>query len=78
MSPIVNEARKHYRGRINFVDANMDQQSGKELAKQYQVIGYPTLLLLDSKGNKVSTLRGVMPLALIEKEFENLLAGEKK
>lgn len=77
MSPIVHEAQKRYRGRINFIDANLDDQRGKELSKEYGVIGYPTLLLLDSKGNKVSTLRGVMPLALVEQAFDELLAKEE-
>lgn len=77
MSPIVYEAQKRYRGRINFIDANLDDQRGKELSKEYGVIGYPTLLLLDSKGNKVSTLRGVMPLALVEQAFDELLAKEE-
>lgn len=73
----MHEAQKRYRGRINFIDANLDDQRGKELSKEYGVIGYPTLLLLDSKGNKVSTLRGVMPLALVEQAFDELLAKEE-
>lgn len=76
MIPIVNEARKNYRGRINFVDANLDQPSGKELAKEHDVVGYPVLLLLDGDSNRVNVLQGVFPLSTIENALDELIAGE--
>ena len=76
MSPIVNEARQKYKGQVNYVDANLDESSGKELAKEHGMIGYPILLFLDSQGNQVNVLRGVLPLSVVEDAFEELIAGE--
>ena len=76
MSPIVNEARKNYKGQVNLVDANLDQHGGKELAREHSVTGYPTLLLLDGDGNQVNVLRGVIPLSVVEKAFDELIDGE--
>lgn len=76
MSPIVNEAKRSYKGRVNLVDANLDRPKGKELAKEHNVIGYPTLLLLDSDGDQVNVLRGVIPLSVVENAFDELIAGE--
>ncbi len=72
----MNEVRKNYREQINFVDADLDQPSGKELAREYNIVGYPVLLLLDGDGKRVSTLRGVMPLSTVEKVLDELVAGE--
>ncbi len=76
MSPIVNEARQKYRGRVNFVDANLDQPGGKEIAQKHNVIGYPVLLLLDGKGKQANILRGVFPFPVLEKALNELLAGK--
>jgi thiol:disulfide interchange protein len=76
MSPIVNEARKQYRGKVNYVDANLDQPSAKELAKEHGMIGYPILLFLDSEGNRFNVLRGVLPLSVVEQAFEDVIANE--
>ncbi len=52
------------------------QADGKELAKQYGVIGTPTILLLDHEGSQVNTLRGVFPPSVIEQAVEELLVRE--
>lgn len=76
MTPIVNGIRSDYRRKLNFVYASMNEQSGKDLARQHEVWGYPIVLLLDSEDNKVNTIRGVVPRAVLEKAIDDLLAGE--
>ncbi len=52
-----------------FVNATFDGEAGDgiTLAEKYQIQGYPTLLILDSKGNVVAQTAGYMsPKALIE------------
>jgi thioredoxin-related protein len=54
----------------------MDQADGKELAKEYGIIGTPTLLLLDSDGNQVNVLRGALPPPLIKQAIADLVTQE--
>ena len=77
MSPIVDGFKREYKGQLNVVYVSMDQTEGRESAKQYGVVGTPTLLFLDSNGNQVNMLRGAFPPSVIEQAIEDLLAQEK-
>lgn len=66
--------KRKYRGQLNVVYVGMDRAKGKELAREYGVMGTPTLLLLDSAGNQVNVLRGSLPQPVIEQAIEDLLA----
>ena len=76
MTPIVNGIRSDYRRKLNLVYACLDKQGGKDLARQYEVQGYPIVLLLDSEGNKANIIRGVAPRAVLEKAIDDLLVEE--
>lgn len=58
------------------VVVDIDQQSGKELARQYGVVGTPTLVFLDDQGRTVQVLRGSFPPATLEQVVIDLLAAE--
>lgn len=66
--------RREYRGRLDVVYVSIDRSDGKELAREYGVVGTPTILLLDSEGNQVNVLRGSFPPSLVEQAVEDLLA----
>jgi thioredoxin-related protein len=72
----VDGLKREYRGRLNVVYVSMDQADGKELAKEYGIIGTPTLLLLDSDGNQVNVLRGALPPPLIKQAIADLVTQE--
>jgi thioredoxin-like negative regulator of GroEL len=74
VTPIVDGIKREYRGRLNVVYVSMDRADGRELAKQYGVVGTPTVLMLDSEGNQVNVLRGAFPAPLIERAVEDLLS----
>jgi thiol-disulfide isomerase/thioredoxin len=74
MTPIVDGFKRQYRGQLNVVYVGLDRTDGKEQAKEYGVVGTPTLLLLDSEGNQVNVLRGSLAPAQIEQAIEDLLA----
>jgi thiol-disulfide isomerase/thioredoxin len=76
MTPVVEELEGKYGWQLNVVYAEVDQQQGKDLAKKHGIIGYPTVLLLDSNGEKVGVLRGVVPLPSLEKALAGLLQEE--
>jgi thioredoxin-related protein len=74
VTPIVDGIRREYRGRLDVVYVSIDRSDGKELAREYGVVGTPTILLLDSEGNQVNVLRGSFPPSLVEQAVEDLLA----
>jgi len=74
MNPIVDGIRQKYSRQLNVVYVSVDQSEGKELAREYGVIGTPTFLLLDDEGSQVNVLRGSLPAPVIEKAIEDLIA----
>ena len=68
--------KREYRGQLDVVYVSMDERDGKELAREYGVVGTPTILLLDSEGNQVSVLRGSLAQPLIEQAVEDLVVQE--
>lgn len=73
MTPIVDEVRDAYRSRLRVVYATIDEPEGKELAHRYGIIGYPTMLLLNSDDDEVGVLRGVVPKTALVKMIDELL-----
>jgi thioredoxin-like negative regulator of GroEL len=73
VTPIVDGLKRAYWGRLNVVVVSIDRPSGKKIAEEYDVVGTPTILLLDRDGNQVNILRGALPQPLIEREVEDLL-----
>jgi thioredoxin-related protein len=55
---------------------DIDQQSGKELARQHGVTGTPTLVFLDRQGRPVQVLRGAFPPAAVEQAVVDLLVAD--
>lgn len=73
VSPIVDGIKRKYRGQLNVVTVSLDHSEGKELAREHQIVGAPTILLLDNEGNQVNVLRGSLPPPLIEQAVEDLV-----
>ena len=74
MNPIVDGIEQKYKRHIDLVYVSVDETDGKELAREYGVMGTPTFLLLDSDGTQVNILRGSLPAPVIEKAIEELIA----
>jgi len=69
----VDGIKREYRGQIDVVYISIDRPKGKKLAREYGVIGTPTLLFLDHEGNQVNGMRGALLQNMIEQEIEELL-----
>ncbi len=76
MNPIVNGIRKEYGRKINFVYIELSTASGKQEARDEGVMGTPTFLLLNSKGERVYMLQGVLPREVLEQQLDYLLDAE--
>ena len=74
MTPIVDGLGRQDGRQLDVVYAEIDEPDGKELAREYGVVGTPTILLLDRQGNQVRVLRGSFPSSLIEQAIEEALA----
>jgi len=70
----VDGVKRAYRGQLNVVYVSIDRSKGKKLAREYGVIGTPTLLFLDREGNQVNAMRGALSQATLEQAIEDLLA----
>jgi thiol-disulfide isomerase/thioredoxin len=76
MNPIVNEVKKEYDDRINFVFIEMSTAEGKQEARDEGVMGTPTFLLLNSNGERVYFLQGVQPRAILSQHLDEVLSRE--
>ncbi len=69
--------KREYRGQLYVVYLDINRTRGKELAKEYGLMGTPTLLLLDSEGNQVNVLRGLLSRSALERAVDDLLAQSR-
>ncbi len=76
MTPIVDGLERKYGRHLRVVYATIEEQEGKELARQHGIIGYPTFLFLNSQGERTYLLRGIVPQPILEQTVEDLLAAE--
>ncbi len=76
MNPIVDEVKKSYDRRMNFVFVEMHTAEGKTEARKEGVMGTPTFLMLNGEGERVYMLQGVYPRAVLEQHLDEVLARE--
>ena len=77
MTPVIDDIRDAYDRQLTVVYATIDEPEGKELAHRHGIIGYPTMLLLDSDGQEVGVLRGVVPKTLLVDMVDELIDQER-
>jgi len=75
LTPVVDKIRRKYHQRIDFVYVNVSQVEGERLGREHGVIGTPTLLLLDSEGERTNIMRGTFPESVIDHAVGDL-AGQ--
>jgi len=74
MAPIVNGLEEKYGGQFKVERANVDTTAGKKLARQYGIIGQPTIILFDPSGQEVRRLIGEHTAERLQQEAERTLA----
>ena len=55
----MNGIEREYRAQLNVVYVSMDEQEGVDVARDLGIMGTPTILLLDEKGEQINVIRGV-------------------
>jgi cytochrome c-type biogenesis protein len=77
MEPLVLAAEKSCAGHgVRVQRVEVDRAGGRELAKRFGVLGVPTYLFVDAKGNEIARLVGEQPLAILEQSIE-VLSGRR-
>jgi hypothetical protein len=76
MNPIVDEVKKSYGRKMNFVYIEMNSRDGKAEAREEGVMGTPTFLLLDGNGERVYVLQGVVKRQILEQHLDAVLERE--
>lgn len=51
--PIVDGLEAQYAGQLTVLRVNVQDRAGKELAKEYAVLGTPTFVFFDAQGNEL-------------------------
>ena len=77
MNPIVDGVKGDYSSRVNFEYVDLSTADGKERGRTEGVMGTPTFLLLDGKGERVYMIQGVYPRSVLEQHVEDLLEREE-
>lgn len=78
LMPTVRELEREYGRRVEFVYVSQDEEEGRDVARQYGVVGTPTLLFLDRRGETVQVLRGVPLRPVLVQALEDLLAADAR
>jgi rhodanese-related sulfurtransferase len=75
-APILEELREEYKGRVNILTANADNE--RELVQRFGVEWYPTFIFFDSDGEEAMRIQGL----IFEEDFrvamEELLHGNAR
>ena len=70
MAPVMEKMEKKYSDKIEFRKVDIDQDT--ELARQYQIKGVPTLVILSSEGEVLNKIVGAQAEDYLDKMFSNL------
>ncbi len=55
--PIYEELYKNHKNQFNFVKVNVDDKENEELVKKYEIAGFPTVYMVNTKTDKREQLK---------------------
>lgn len=76
MNPIVDGLEKEYGREFKIVRVDIDEQQGKQLAREHGLIGQPAYVLFDKSGTTVRRLMGAQTAETFERDIEWILAQD--
>lgn len=72
-APTFDRVAQTYRGRVDFIHADIDDPRNKSLVQQYQIEVVPTIVFLTGSGTKSYLNQGVLSEANLVQQTEKLL-----
>lgn len=74
MEPIVDRLEETYGDEFKFVRINVDSSRGKELAREYGLVGQPFYLFFDSTNEETRRMAGPQPFEVLAQEIERTMS----
>jgi thioredoxin-like negative regulator of GroEL len=73
MTPIVNGIEQQYSDRLALNRINANTGNGPQIMQDYRIIGHPTVLLFNRRGQEVHRLLGPQPADHLQNLVEQVL-----
>lgn len=73
MQPIVNGLEETYGDRVVFRRVNADKDNGPEIVRAYNVLGHPTIMLVNEKGKELQRFVGPQSTETLQDAIEKTL-----
>lgn len=73
MTPIVDGLEEQYQGQIAFQRIDANRGDGPKIVREYNILGHPTILLIDQRGDEKNRLVGPQTAENLEILLEQLL-----
>lgn len=70
MKPIFEKLEHEYAGRADFKSLNVDDESNAQLKEKYQISAIPTFIFLNSSGEEVSRIVGMVDEEELKQNIE--------
>jgi thioredoxin-related protein len=73
MRPVVSGIEEKYEADFKIVHINVGTNKGKERAKEYNVLGTPTMVMFDDAGREMRRMMGYQSPEDLEKAIDKIL-----
>lgn len=77
MTPIVDGLEEQYHGRVAFQRIDANRGDGPAIIRQHNILGHPTILIVDHRGKEVNRLLGPQPAEDIEAILQQVLISSE-
>jgi thioredoxin-like negative regulator of GroEL len=78
MKPIVDKLKKKYKGKVLFIDVNMDDKKNKDMIDRYHVTMNPTFIIKNTKGQVKETFMGSAQEEMLMLALESFIPSTQK
>lgn len=72
MAPVFEELSKDYNGKVSFL--KLDTEKETDLAQNFEVMGIPTLLVMNN-GKEVGRIVGFAPKPMLKHKIDNIISS---
>lgn len=78
MKPIIDKLKKKYKGKVIFINVNMDDKKNKGRIDEYHVSMNPTFIMKNTKGQIKETFMGSAQEEMLAMAIESFIPSKRK
>ena len=78
MKPIIDKLKKKYKGKVIFIDVNMDDKKNKGRIDEYHVSMNPTFIMKNTKGQIKETFMGSAQEEMLAMALDSFIPSKRK